>query len=389
VEKGPQLAGSDRRVENCDILVHRDGHEVKFLDEGVDESGEYLVIRHTWTRPGPMAGPHWHPVLRESFAVEEGRMRFCVDRREFLLGPGERVTIPPRQVHRFWNEGEGRLMVVHEVRPPGRHRAMFELWHRLDREGKTTQQGVPRNPLWMGLLWEYQDGYIAGIPPFVQRIVLGGLARLARLAGYGSESELAAPLGAYSSPRRARRGSNVCGVCARSDRDLAVSSGQQEGAGKVTPGKAEVPRFLKPANRLVVALQRAGLVIGPMRLLSVPGRESGRMRTTPVSPLTVGGQRYIVAVFEGARWVENARAAGWGVISRGRKRERVDLVELPPEERVLVLREVPREVPRAAWFLRQRYGISDDPDAFAALAQRCSVFRTSSTTPRSSERWPA
>jgi len=113
------------------------------------------------------------------------------------------------------------------------------------------------------------------------------------------------------------------------------------------------------------------------------------MRTTPVSPLTVGGQRYIVAVFEGARWVENARAAGWGVISRGRKRERVDLVELPPEERVLVLREVPREVPRAAWFLRQRYGISDDPDAFAALAYRCSVFRTSSTTPRSSERWPA
>ena len=83
------------------------------------------------------------------------------------------------------------------------------------------------------------------------------------------------------------------------------------------------------------------------------------------------------------------RGAGWGVISRGRKRERVDLVELPPEERVLVLREVPREVPRAAWFLRQRYGISDDPDAFAALAYRCSVFRTSSTTPRSSERWPA
>ena len=154
---------------------------------------------------------------------------------------------------------------------------------------------------------------------------------------------------------------------------------------KVTPGKAEVPQFLKPANRLVVAPQRAGLVIGPMRLLSVPGRESGRMRTTPVSPLTVGGQRYIVAVFEGARWVENAKAAGWGIISRGRKRERVDLVELPPEERVLVL----REVPRAAWFLRQRYGIFDDLEAFAALAQRCSVFRTSSTTPRSSERWPA
>jgi hypothetical protein len=40
------------------------------------------------------------------------------------------------------------------------------------------------------------------------------------------------------------------------------------------------PGWLKPANRLVVALQRFGLVIGPMHLLSVPGRKSGRMRTS-------------------------------------------------------------------------------------------------------------
>ena len=74
---------------------------------------------------------------------------------------------------------------------------------------------------------------------------------------------------------------------------------------------ARKPRaWLTPANRLVVALHRFGLVIGPTHLLSVPGRKSGRMRTIPVSPLSVGGRRYVVAVFEGAQWVENARAAG-------------------------------------------------------------------------------
>jgi hypothetical protein len=135
------------------------------------------------------------------------------------------------------------------------------------------------------------------------------------------------------------------------------------------------PGWLKPANRLVVALQRFGLVIGPMHLLSVPGRKSGRMRTIPVSPLSVGGRRYVVAVFEGAQWVENARAAGWGVLSRGRRHERVGLVELPCAGRAQVLREVPREVPQAARFLRQRYGIPDEPAAFAALAPRCTVFR--------------
>src|SRR5919202_2778868 len=47
----------------------------------------------------------------------------------------------------------------------------------------------------------------------------------------------------------------------------------------------KLPLGLKPANRVVVALQRLGLAFGPMRLLSVPGRKSGRIQTTPISPL--------------------------------------------------------------------------------------------------------
>jgi hypothetical protein len=64
------------------------------------------------------------------------------------------------------------------------------------------------------------------------------------------------------------------------------------------------------ANPVIVALQRLGVAIGTMRLLSVPGRKSGRLRTTPVSPLTVDGWRYIVAGHEGFDWVKNARASG-------------------------------------------------------------------------------
>jgi mannose-6-phosphate isomerase-like protein (cupin superfamily) len=167
-----------------DTLVHRDGHRVAFLEEGMDERGEYLVIEHLWTRPGMMAGPHWHPVLTEDFRVREGRMRFRVDGREFVLGPGDGVSVRTGEVHRFWNEGEGQLRVVHEVRPPGHHREMFELWHRLDLAGKTNRHGVPRDPLALGLLWELQDGYLAGVPASIQRFVFGGLARLARLTGY-------------------------------------------------------------------------------------------------------------------------------------------------------------------------------------------------------------
>lgn len=112
-----------------------------------------------------------------------------------------------------------------------------------------------------------------------------------------------------------------------------------------------------------------------MRLLSVLGRKSGKMRTTPVSPLAVDGRRYIVAGMDGADWVENVRAAGWGLLARGRDEERVRLVELPVEERASVLREFPREVPHGVGFFRRLYGVSAEPEEFADLAPRCPVFR--------------
>jgi len=137
----------------------------------------------------------------------------------------------------------------------------------------------------------------------------------------------------------------------------------------------ELPGWLKLFNPVIIALQRLGVVVGTMRLLTVPGRTSGKLRTTPVSPLTVEGKRYIVAGLEGADWVKNVRAAGWAILARGRKRERVGLVELPPEERAPILLAFPREVPQGVQFFQHLYGVTGDPEEFAALAPLCPVFQ--------------
>lgn len=175
----------DDTDDTGDVLVFRDGHQVRFLAEGTDDRGDFLRIEHTWTSPGLMAGPHWHPALTESFTLDRGSVRFRIDGRDHTPGPGESTTVRPRQVHEFRNEGQ-LLVLRHEVRPPMRHREMFELWHRLDTAGQTGRSGVPRNPLALALLWECQDGYLAGVPAVLQRLVLGGLARLARVTGYAS-----------------------------------------------------------------------------------------------------------------------------------------------------------------------------------------------------------
>ncbi|MGH2618473.1 MAG: hypothetical protein ACRDJC_24850, partial [Thermomicrobiales bacterium] len=136
-----------------------------------------------------------------------------------------------------------------------------------------------------------------------------------------------------------------------------------------------LPGWLAIVNRVVIALQRLGFVVGTMHVLAVPGRQSGILRSTPVSLLTVDGQRYIVAGLEDADWVLNARAAGHGFLHRGRTEEQVSLIELPLEERAPILREFPRLVPHGVSFFTRLYGVGADAEAFAGLAETCPVFR--------------
>jgi hypothetical protein len=143
--------------------------------------------------------------------------------------------------------------------------------------------------------------------------------------------------------------------------------------------RGSLPGWLKPANRLVKVLQRLGVRTGTIHVLSVPGRTSGRMRSTPVSALTVGGTRYLIGGMDDVDWVKNARAAGWGILAYGRSRERVTLVQLPVQDRGAILREFPRLVPHGVSFFRRLYDLPRDPaalpDAFANLATRATVFR--------------
>jgi mannose-6-phosphate isomerase-like protein (cupin superfamily) len=149
----------------------------------VEQTPEALRMEHRRARETVLAGPHWHPEITETFAVREGRLGLTVDGIRRSLGPGDIVTVPAGAVHESRVE-EAELVMDHEVRPPGHHRQMFEVMFALDRLGRLTASGVPLDPLALGLLWRYQDGYLAGPPPILQRALLGGLDRLARGVGH-------------------------------------------------------------------------------------------------------------------------------------------------------------------------------------------------------------
>jgi len=91
-------------------------------------------------------------------------------------------------------------------------------------------------------------------------------------------------------------------------------------------------------NPLVAAATRLGLSMRGSRVLSVRGRKSGEWRTTPVNPLTLKGERYLVAPRGETHWVRNVRAGGEANLRLGRKEETIQLEEVADSEKPPVLR---------------------------------------------------
>jgi deazaflavin-dependent oxidoreductase (nitroreductase family) len=136
------------------------------------------------------------------------------------------------------------------------------------------------------------------------------------------------------------------------------------------------PRWLKPMNKLMMALQKLGLPTGPAYVLTVPSRKSGKPRSTPMTPFDYRGALYTVAGYPGSDWASNARAAGIGTLSRGRRSRRVAIVELDAEQARPILRAFPGSVPVGVAFAKRSGLVAQGtPDEFEALAGRLAVFR--------------
>lgn len=108
---------------------------------------------------------------------------------------------------------------------------------------------------------------------------------------------------------------------------------------------ADPARYVPPGGRMdrwsQVAtrwLAEHGVSVAGSRVLTVTGRRSGTPRRVVVNLLPLDGARYLVAPRGNTQWVRNARAAGGGTLSLGRRTEGVVLTEVPVDERAPVLR---------------------------------------------------
>ncbi len=143
-------------------------------------------------------------------------------------------------------------------------------------------------------------------------------------------------------------------------------------------GGARIPFFVSLFNPIAGRLIRGGIPLGPNALLSVRGRKTGQLRTTGVAVVEVDGRRWVAGTFGEVNWTRNLRAAGEGILTQGRRQQRVQAAELNPEEAATFFREVlgpyVRRLPFGRWMVGSLLGAGDILDDPAGAARRHPVF---------------
>jgi len=143
--------------------------------------------------------------------------------------------------------------------------------------------------------------------------------------------------------------------------------------------RGTVAEFLEPSpldrtfNKVFGLLVGLGLAQDHNYLIETRGRTTGRVRSTPVNVLDVGGRRFLVAPRGRTQWVRNAEAAGEVVLKRRRQRRRFSLRTLPEGEKPEILREY---LERYRLTVQRYFPVKagSAPSAFAEIAGRYPVF---------------
>ncbi len=165
------------------------GERITFLKTTQETNGE--LLRFEYGLPPAFTIPeHFHPHQEERHEVLSGTLWGRVGGQERDYAEGERVVGPTGVPHAWRNpSSEEELRIISELRPPLIFETIMETYCGLARDGKTTKQGIPKNPLQLAVLVDETRGmfYSSRAPVAVQEAFLALFAMVAsvgRLLGY-------------------------------------------------------------------------------------------------------------------------------------------------------------------------------------------------------------
>jgi len=164
------------------------GETISFEKMGTETNGEYFSGKILLAPKGIGPPEHIHPIIEERFKVVSGKLNALVNGKERTVSEGEELILSPGTPHRWWNTTDEEVQIEYVVSPALPLDRFLESVFALAKAGKANKKGLP-SPLRMApILQNYWNVlYLAKPPLFIQKIVMGVLAVLARLIGYRKE----------------------------------------------------------------------------------------------------------------------------------------------------------------------------------------------------------
>ena len=122
--------------------------------------------------PGGGTPLHYHRNFSETFIAVEGQLGLSTGKgKSITLGPGDTATIPPGQVHRFFNPGKQKIRFKVVINPghTGFENALYILYG-LAGDGLTDQKGVPKKLEHLAIVGEMSEMYLPGVFRILQPV---------------------------------------------------------------------------------------------------------------------------------------------------------------------------------------------------------------------------
>lgn len=161
------------------------GDRIEFLNSPLLGDGDLLRFRCVLAPHAKGSPRHSHATFDETFEVEAGALEMLLyGGTSRTLETGEAIAVPKRMIHGFRNPTATPVTFVSTATPGDGVERFLRLMTGLAAEGRTTADGMPRDPRAMALALQHADLLLAGAPHTPQRAVLGALAGMAALTGF-------------------------------------------------------------------------------------------------------------------------------------------------------------------------------------------------------------
>lgn len=166
------------------LLNSKTGDTYQFLETSYDSNGESVTMRMNVKSRGKQVPDHIHLLQEETFEVISGELTILYDNQERTLKPGEKITLPAGKPHNHFNKGNTPVVYVQTVTPALDFEFLVENLVGLSSDGK--RPNGKSSLLQELVILRYIDSktFLAGIPIFLQKVLMNILGPIGRAMGY-------------------------------------------------------------------------------------------------------------------------------------------------------------------------------------------------------------